>query len=103
MLRTIEKINKKKTHKRTFKQRGNILSIFSDVELGAMFFILHKAVRTCLCESSERGGSRHVSGVSLHGEAQAACLCFVNRDYETAAGRQVGRGGDCRAICFPQA
>lgn len=31
--------------------------------------------------------SRHVTGVSLHDQTRGVCLCFVNRDYERAAGR----------------
>lgn len=76
----------------------------SPSELGANFFVvLHKAVMTVhgLCELSKRSScsSRHVTGASLHGQIRAVCLCFVNRDYERAAGRQVGGGGDSGPIC----
>lgn len=63
-----------------------------DGELGAScFFILREAVRSVHAGAAP---ARSVTGVSLQGQARAVCLCFVNRDYERAAGRQVGGGGD---------
>lgn len=56
-----------------------------------------------LCDFSNQGSCSccHVTGVSLHGQIRASCLCFVNRDYERAASRQVGVANHADSVTFP--
>lgn len=93
----------------TFFSREKCCKIYStglkqlkpaDVELGAMFFLVTVqgfvwAVKQSRCRS------RHVAGVSLHDQTRGVCHCFVNRDYERAAGRLFSGGaGSSAAICI---